>query len=184
MSEGHATKQNSLGTLAELQTSAGPVAYHRLAALDRDLTRTPLTIKVLLEAALRSEDGVAVTADDARTLARYDARDPEAREVPFTPARVLVQDFTGVPALVDLAAMRSAMARLGGDPERVNPQIPVDLVIDHSVAVDHFGSADALSQNAFLEFSRNKERYEFLHWGQQAFRTSAWCRRPAASATR
>ena len=169
MSEGHATKQNSLGTLAELQTSAGPVAYHRLAALDRDLTRTPLTIKVLLEAALRSEDGVAVTADDARTLARYDARDPEAREVPFTPARVLVQDFTGVPALVDLAAMRSAMARLGGDPERVNPQIPVDLVIDHSVAVDHFGSADALSQNAFLEFSRNKERYEFLHWGQQAF---------------
>ena len=163
------TKQNSHNTLAELQTAAGPVAYHRLAALDGDLSRTPLTIKVLLEAALRAEDGVAVTADDALTLARYDAREPEAREVPFSPARVLVQDFTGVPALVDLAAMRSAMARLGGDPERVNPQIPVDLVIDHSVAVDHFGSTDALSQNAFIEFSRNKERYEFLHWGQQAF---------------
>ena len=163
---------NSHDTLAELQTDAGTVAYHqlsRLSSIGADLSRTPLSIKILLEAALRAEDGVAVTAEDAVVLSQYDARSPAPREVPFSPARVLVQDFTGVPALVDLAALRSAMERLGGDPTRINPEIPVDLVIDHSVQVDVFGSADALQRNADLEFSRNKERYEFLHWGQRAF---------------
>jgi aconitate hydratase A / 2-methylisocitrate dehydratase len=164
---------NSFDTLAELDTGTGKARFHSLARLERagfaQVGKLPRTIKVLLEAALRGEDGLAVREEDVVKLAQYNPVEPAKVEIPFKPARVLVQDFTGVPAVVDLAALRSAMQRLGGDPSRVNPQIPVDLVIDHSVQVDAFGSADALAKNAELEFERNRERYEFLHWGQQAF---------------
>ncbi len=160
---------NSFGALSELSIAEDRFAYFALNSLERDLERMPLSIKVLLEAALRNEDGHTVTAEDVEKLAGYDAAAPARVEIPFKPARVLVQDFTGVPALVDLAALRSAMERLGGDPARVNPEVPVDLVIDHSVQVDAFGSVEALERNALLEFSRNRERYEFLHWGQRAF---------------
>jgi len=129
----------------------------------------PYSIKLLLEAVLRNCDGKIVTEEDVKNLANYDAVSPAKVEIPFNPSRVVLQDFTGVPAVVDLAAMRSAMARLGGDPEKINPLIPVDLVIDHSVQVDQFGSNAALEMNVQLEFKRNRERYEFLRWGQKAF---------------
>jgi aconitate hydratase len=167
------TQSNSFGARTELDTGSGLVRYFRLASLEESgvakISRLPFTIKVLLEAALRCEEGHQVTHDDVLKLATYDPAAPARVEVPFKPARVLVQDFTGVPALVDLAALRSAMARLGGDPDQVNPQIPVDLVIDHSVQVDEFGTTRALRRNAELEFERNRERYELLHWGQKAF---------------
>ncbi|MGH2592493.1 MAG: aconitate hydratase AcnA [Anaerolineae bacterium] len=133
------------------------------------IDRLPFSIKVLLESVLRNCDGYVVTEQDVRTLANYNAKAPAPVEVPFKVARVVMQDFTGVPAVVDLAAMRSAAKRLGGDPKKVNPLIPVDLVIDHSVQVDFFGIPDALRLNADIEFERNRERYEFLRWGQQAF---------------
>jgi aconitate hydratase len=165
--------RDSFGARSTLATSAGTAAYYRLATLEErgiaKVARLPFSIKVLLEAMLRHEDGYAVTPADVARAASYDAARPADREVPFKPARVLMQDFTGVPALVDLAAMRDAMARLGGDPARINPLIPVDLVIDHSVQVDAFGSPAALGINADREFARNRERYEFLHWGQKAF---------------
>jgi aconitate hydratase len=129
----------------------------------------PFSIKVLLENVLRHAGGGMVEPDDVKRLAAWNAEKPAEDELPFTPARVVLQDFTGVPAVVDLAAMRSAMLRLGGDPKKINPSVPVDLVIDHSVQVDSFGSADALGLNQQIEFSRNKERYEFLRWGRQAF---------------
>ena len=156
-----------------LEGAAEPTIYYRLAALEEagigHISRLPFSIKVLLEALLRQVDGFAVTEEDVRRLANWDAANPAQVELPFKPARVVLQDFTGVPGVVDLAAMRSAMARLGGDPKRVNPLIPVDLVIDHSVQVDQFGSAFALFYNAEREFERNRERYEFLKWGQQSF---------------
>jgi aconitate hydratase len=135
-----------------------------------NLSRLPFSIKVLLEAVLRNVDDFLVKEDDVAALAQWNAQAPAAREVPFKPARVILQDFTGVPAVVDLAAMRAAMKRLGGDPAKINPLVPVDLVIDHSVQVDYFGTPDALARNAAIEFERNRERYEFLRWGQQAFR--------------
>ena len=125
---------------------------------------------MLLEALLRNCDGALVTKEDVVSLAQWNAQAPAAREVPFKPARVILQDFTGVPAVVDLAAMRTAMKRLGGDATKINPLVPVDLVIDHSVQVDVFGNSSALEQNAEIEFQRNRERYEFLRWGQQAFK--------------
>ena len=131
--------------------------------------RLPYSLKILLENLLRHEDGTTVTRDDIIALASADPRKLPTREVAFTPARVLMQDFTGVPAVVDLAAMRDAMATLGGDPGKINPLIPAELVIDHSVMVDHYGTAGALNLNALLEFKRNKERYTFLRWGQSAF---------------
>lgn len=131
--------------------------------------RLPYSIRVLLESVLRNCDGFVVTEDDVKNLVSWNAAAPAKIEVPFKPARVVLQDFTGVPAVVDLAAMRSAMQRLGGNPNKINPLIPVDLVIDHSVQVDSFGRADALNRNVELEFKRNRERYEFLRWGQQAF---------------
>ena len=156
-----------------LAGSSEPIVYYRLAALEEagvgQISRLPFSIKVLLEALLRQIDGFAVTEEDVVRLANWDAANPAPVELPFKPARVVMQDFTGVPGVVDLAAMRSAMARLGGDPKRVNPLIPVDLVIDHSVQVDQFGSAFALFYNAEREFERNRERYEFLKWGQQSF---------------
>ncbi|MDC0279136.1 aconitate hydratase AcnA, partial [bacterium] len=133
------------------------------------ISQLPFSIRVLLEAVLRNCDGFTVTEEDVKNLAAWNAVAPAKQEVPFKPYRVVLQDFTGVPAVVDLAAMRSAMQRIGGDPEKINPLIPVDLVIDHSVQVDHFGSEQALPQNVEIEFQRNQERYEFLRWGQQAF---------------
>ncbi len=153
-------------------TGSGQAYLYRLSSLadqGYDIDRLPYSIKILLEGLLRNLDGTAITEDDVRRLASYDPTAPVKEEVPFTPARVLLQDFTGVPAVVDLAAMRSAMARLGGDPEEINPRVPVHLIIDHSVQVDHFGTPQALQLNADIEFDRNRERYEFLRWGQQAF---------------
>ncbi len=161
------------GARAYLPGTGEPIVYYRLAALEEaglgQISRLPFSIKILLEALLRQVDGFAVTEEDVRRLAAWDPKNPAPVELPFKPARVVMQDFTGVPAVVDLAAMRSAMARAGGDPQRVNPLIPVDLVIDHSVLVDEFGSKNALLYNAEREFERNRERYEFLKWAQSAF---------------
>ena len=145
--------------------------YYRLEKLSRlaNIDRLPFSIKVLLEALLRTADGYEVMPADVERLARWSLQMDEPFEIPFKPGRVILQDFTGVPAVVDLAAMRAAMARLGGKPSRINPIVPVDLVIDHSVQVDQFGSAYALFYNAEREFERNRERYEFLKWGQDAF---------------
>lgn len=151
----------------------GQLGIYRLSKLEKDgiapVSKLPFSIRVLLEAVLRNCDGYQVTEADVRNLANWNAAKPAELEVPFKPARVVLQDFTGVPAVVDLAAMRDAMKSLGGDPKKINPLIPVDLVIDHSVQVDYFGAADSLSKNVAVEFDRNKERYEFLRWGQQAF---------------
>ncbi|CAG0947218.1 partial aconitate hydratase, partial [Anaerolineae bacterium] len=134
-----------------------------------NLARLPFSIRILLEAALRNCDGFLVTQDDVKRLAAWDAKNPAPVEIPFMPARVIMQDFTGVPCVVDLAAMRDAVKRLGKNAKKINPLVPVDLVIDHSVLVDFFGSKDALQKNAELEFERNRERYEFLRWGSQTF---------------
>ena len=151
----------------------GRLGIYRLSKLEEmGLTKVaalPYSIRVLLESVLRNCDGYVVTEQDVIKLAGWEAPDPAEVEIPFTPARVVLQDFTGVPAVVDLAAMRAAMARVGGDPKRINPLVPVDLVIDHSVQVDYFGTAQALDLNIELEFARNRERYEFLRWGQKAF---------------
>jgi aconitate hydratase len=156
-----------------LATDSGRAVIYRLENLEKSglgrISRLPFSIKVLLESLLRNCDGALVTEQDVAALAGWKARSPAAQEVPFKPARVILQDFTGVPAIVDLAAMRSAMKRLGGNPAKINPLAPVDLVIDHSVQVDFFGSPQALERNAEIEFQRNRERYEFLRWGQRAF---------------
>jgi aconitate hydratase len=163
----------SLGGRATLALSAGSVTYYRLAELERSgLTRLdhlPFSIRILLEAALRRLNGREVVEQDVLALAGWQPRDLSRPNVPFQPARIVMQDFTGVPALVDLAAMRAALARSGGDPERINPRVPVDLVVDHSVQVDFFASPDALRRNADLEFHRNRERYQFLRWAQRSF---------------
>ncbi len=135
-----------------------------------DLSRLPFSLKILIENLLRHEDGISVAKDDIEALAAWDPAAEPSVEIAFTPSRVLLQDFTGVPAVVDLAAMRDAMRDLGGDPEKINPLSPVELVIDHSVQVDRFASPDALARNTEIEFARNQERYAFLRWGQQAFR--------------
>ncbi len=148
--------------------------YYRLDALEKagltELRRLPFSIRVLLEAALRQCNEREITQEDVRNIAAWKPVDPSRPGIPFLPARVIMQDFTGVPAVVDLAAMRAAVARLGGDPKVINPLVPVDLVIDHSVQVDFFATPDALLRNAEVEFQRNQERYRFLKWGQQAFR--------------
>jgi aconitate hydratase len=168
-------KRDAFGSRGTLESGPQTYTVHRLKALaDRGLApgldHMPFSIKVLLEACLRNLDDELVTEDDVRRLAGWNAAAPEAVELPFMPARVILQDFTGVPAVVDLASMRSAVERLGGDARRINPLVPVDLVVDHSVQVDVFGRPDALQRNAELEFERNRERYEFLRWGQKAFR--------------
>ena len=133
------------------------------------ISRLPVSLRLVLESLARNVDGHRVTEDDVRALARWEPRAERTREVPFVVARVLLQDFTGVPLLVDLAAMRAAVARLGKDPLLVQPLVPVDLVVDHSIQVDAFASPDALRHNMELEFDRNLARYEFLKWGTQAF---------------
>jgi len=167
-------KADVFGARGTIETSHGKVVLYRLSALGKaglapGLERMPFSIKVLLEAVLRCLDGELVTETDVRNLARWNAPAPADVELPFMPARVVLQDFTGVPSVVDLAAMRAAVKRLGGDPRKINPLVPVDLVIDHSVQVDYFGSVEALKKNAEIEFDRNRERYEFLRWGQKAF---------------
>ncbi|MDG2020874.1 MAG: aconitate hydratase AcnA [Phycisphaerales bacterium] len=156
---------------ASLSTDEGDRTIYRLDALASlgDIDRLPLSIKVLLESCLRNCDGRVVTEDHVKALAAYDATNVGETEIAFTPGRVVLQDFTGVPCVVDLAAMRDAMKSLGGDPSKVNPLVPCDLVIDHSVQVDEFNSGVALTVNAEKEFERNGERYEFLKWGQQGF---------------
>ena len=170
-----ALKKDPFSARDTFDTGSGTAGIYRLSVLeDAGLTKIaelPFSIRVLLESLLRNCDGYVVTEDDVKNLANWAASrgvDTDV-EVPFKPARVVLQDFTGVPAVVDLAAMRSAMQRLGGDPNKINPLVPADLVIDHSVQVDHFASDDALDLNIELEFSRNQERYEFLRWGQDAF---------------
>src|SRR5919199_5133205 len=153
---------------ATLQTAGGPVTYYRLATL-QGIERLPITVKVFLENLLRNAGNGVVRDSEIEALSRWKPTGSAEGEFPFYPARVLMQDFTGVPAAVDLAAMRSAMARLGGDPRRINPLVPVDLVIDHSVQVDYFGSADAFEMNVAREYERNLERYALLRWTQQAF---------------
>ena len=162
--------KNSFGAAAKLRAGANEYEIFRLGALEQKgvgaVSRLPFSTKILLENLLRHEDGRRVTGEDIQFVARGTAGD---KEINFMPARVLLQDFTGVPAVVDLAAMRDALGVLGADPKRANPLLPADLVIDHSVQVDHFGSADSFQLNAMLEFQRNKERYVLLRWGQTAF---------------
>jgi aconitate hydratase len=166
------TGQDSLRTRSTLQAGSATVAYYSLAKAAEqlgDISRLPFSMKVLLENLLRFEDGVTVTRDDLQAMVDWQKDRTIAREIQYRPARVLMQDFTGVPAVVDLAAMRDAMKALGGDPQKINPLVPVNLVIDHSVMVDEFGNPKAFGKNVELEYARNGERYEFLKWGAQAF---------------
>src|SRR5262245_2146104 len=169
----NAPLRDAFGVRQPLATPTGSVHVYRLDALTQqlgvDLHRLPFSIRVLLEAALRNCDDYQVTQDDVKRLARWQATGAEPVELPFKPARVILQDLTGVPCVVDLAAMREAVKRMGADPKKINPLVPVDRVIDHSVQVDMFGNGMALEKNAEIEFQRNRERFEFLRWGQKAF---------------
>ena len=168
------TTLNTFGARTEIRSGGQSVQIYSLPALEKagfpGVSRLPYSMKILLENLLRREDNTFVKADDIRAVAQWKATAALEQEISFKPARVLLQDFTGVPCVVDLAAMRDAIISLGGNPDHVNPLQPVELVIDHSVQVDYFGRQDAFSLNAELEFSRNRERYAFLRWGQQAFR--------------
>ncbi|MBT6322497.1 MAG: aconitate hydratase AcnA [Anaerolineae bacterium] len=164
--------QDKFNARDTLKTSGGEYVFYRLDALEKaglvDLKKLPFSIRVLLESALRQMDGKSITDEDVKRIAAW-TPNGERPGIPFKPSRVVMQDFTGVPAVVDLAAIRSAVDRLGGDASNVNPLVPVDLIIDHSVQVDFFGTPDALQRNTEIEYQRNKERYEFLKWGQEAF---------------
>ncbi|HEX2645115.1 MAG TPA: aconitate hydratase AcnA, partial [Thermoanaerobaculia bacterium] len=164
--------EDRFGSRSTFNVGGRELHLARLDALEKQglsLTRLPYALRILLENLLRREDGVVVQAEEIEALARWDPKAEPSREIAFMPARVLLQDFTGVPAVVDLAAMRDAMAAMGGDPRKINPLQPVELVIDHSVQVDEYGSAAAFLINAEKEFERNRERYAFLRWGQKAF---------------
>jgi len=166
---------DSFASRSTLRVGSKEYEIYRLDVLEKaglKIERMPYSLRILLENLLRNE-GKSVSADDIRALANWDPKAAPSKEIAFMPARVLMQDFTGVPAVVDLAAMRDAMKSLGGDPTRINPLLPAELVIDHSVQVDEFGTQHSLEINADLEFSRNRERYEFLRWGQSAFRNLA-----------
>src|SRR5699024_8828850 len=147
--------------------------YYDLKALEEagigKISRLPFSIRVLLESVLRQYDGKVIHEDHVKGLAKWREKGEVAGDVPFKPSRVILQDFTGVPAVVDLASLRKAMVDMGGDPDAINPEVPVDLVIDHSVQVDQYGTHAALEANMDLEFERNEERYSFLHWAQKAF---------------
>ncbi len=165
-----------MDTVRTFTTGSGSEGkFYSLPALAEEgigtISRLPVSIRIVLESVMRNSDGVKVTEDDVRNLADWNAKKPAPEEIPFIVARIVLQDFTGVPLLVDLAAMRSAVDRLGRDPGMIEPLVPVDLVVDHSVQVDFAGSAEALQRNLEMEFKRNRERYEFLKWGQQAFNT-------------
>src|SRR5215469_6714599 len=159
---------NSFGSRASLDVAGTSYQIHRLDAVS-GASDLPYSLKILLENLLRNEDGLNITADHVTALAQWDPRAEPDTEIQFTPARVILQDLTGVPAVVDLAAMREAMQALGGDAAKINPLIPAELVIDHSVVADVFGRPDAFDRNVELEFQRNSERFQFLRWGQQAF---------------
>src|SRR6187551_1156256 len=163
---------NSFDARATLRVGDRDHEIFRLDALQSrfDVARLPFSLKILLENLLRTEGNGSVTAEDVEALASWDAKAEPSKEIAFTPARVVMQDFTGVPAVVDLAAMRDAMADLGGDPAKVNPLVPADLVIDHSVQVDAWGGAGAFAFNVGREYQRNGERYQLLRWSQTAFR--------------
>src|SRR4030095_12657132 len=166
------TGQDSLKTRSTLEAGGESYFYYSLekaAEALGDISRLPFSMKVLLENLLRFEDGVTVTRDDLQCMVAWLKERRISREIQYRPARVLMQDFTGVPAVVDLAAMRDAMKQLGGDPQKINPLVPVHLVIDHSVMVDEFGTPKSFAKNVELEYARNGERYEFLKWGSQAF---------------
>jgi aconitate hydratase len=167
----HKRSNPFFGARTRIDTPNGPALYYRLSYLGdmASLQRLPYSIRVLLEALLRQCDGFQITEDDVHSLAQWNPKAPLAREIPFKPARVLLQDLTGVPCLVDLAAMRDAAESLGGDAGSIQPQIPVDLVMDHSIQVDYYGSQDALPLNMGIELERSRERYAFIHWGQKAF---------------
>ena len=162
---------NSFNALQSFSHDGRDWEFFNIQALEEQfgVSRLPFSLKVLLENLLRHEDGVSVRAADIEALATWDAAAEPSKEIAFSPARVVMQDFTGVPAVVDLAAMRDAMAALGGDPAKINPLVPAELVIDHSVQVDSFGLAGSFARNTELEYERNKERYTFLRWGQGAF---------------
>src|SRR5688500_13623194 len=165
--------KNSFGARSRLRVGNADFEIYRIDALDHagiNTHRLPFSMRVLLENLLRNEDARSVDRDDIQFLAKWDPTAMPSQEIAFTPARVLLQDFTGVPAVVDLASMRDAMKRMGGDPTLINPLQPVELVIDHSVQVDEFGSPRAFDINTDLEYERNRERYAFLRWGQSAFR--------------
>ena len=161
------------GIKEEIDIDGKKVVIYRLDQLEKlglgKISRLPNSIKILLEAVVRQIDGKLVTEDDVRALAQWNPNQLLEKEIPYIPARIILQDLTGVPAIVDLAAMRSAMQRLGGDPAKINPLIPADLVIDHSVQVDYFGTSDARAMNEKKEFERNQERYTLLRWAQKAF---------------
>lgn len=161
------------GAKTLLETKSGRVNIFSLSSLEKregvDIKRLPFSLRILLEALLRKCDGKTVREDDVMALAGWKEKESSRKEIPFMPSRVVLQDFTGVPSLVDLAAMRSAMNRMGANPKRITPTIPVDLVVDHSIQVDHYGTAESLEFNTEMEFKRNMERYQFLHWGQSAF---------------
>ncbi|MCB1569036.1 MAG: aconitate hydratase, partial [Xanthomonadales bacterium] len=161
---------DSFATHKTLDVGSQRYTYASLPELGKrfDVARLPFSMKILLENLLRHEDGVNVTAKEIEAVATWEPKKESDTEIAFLPARVLLQDFTGVPCVVDLAAMRDAMKALGGDPNKINPLAPVELVIDHSVQVDVFGMAGALARNAEIEFERNHERYAFLRWGQKA----------------
>ncbi len=166
------TLKDTFGSRGTLEVGGTSYRIARLDALEKrgfSLARLPYATKILLENLLRREDGAVVSAADVEAIASWDPKAEPDREIAYMPARVILQDFTGVPAVVDLAAMRDAMVRMGGDPKKINPRVPVDLVIDHSVQVDHFGTDDAFAQNVGIEFNRNRERYSFLRWGSTAF---------------
>ncbi len=178
---------NSFGSRATLRVQDRSYDMFRLDTLAKagmDIARLPFSMRILLENLLRTEDGVSVRREDIEAVARWDAKATPSHEIAFMPARVLMQDFTGVPAVVDLASMRDAMQTLGGDPGKINPLLPAELVIDHSVQVDAFGTAQAFQENAVLELERNRERYAFLRWGQIAFRNFAVVPPTPGSATR
>ena len=164
--------ENSFQSRATITAGGKKFTIHRLDAVEKvfpQAARLPFSLKILLENLLRTEDGVSVRKQDIEALAKWDAKATPDTEIAFTPARVLLQDFTGVPCVVDLAAMRDAMKKLGGHADQINPLQPVELVIDHSVQVDEFGHPRADEENADIEFARNVERYRFLKWGQVAF---------------
>ena len=167
---------DEFNTLQKFDAGNGRIGFfYSLPTLEKQgiglVSRLPVSIRIVLESVLRNCDGQKVRREDVETLANWNAKKPANEEIPFVVARIVLQDFTGVPLVVDLAAMRSAVKRLGGDPKIIEPLVPVDLVVDHSVQVDFFGSAAALRLNLEMEFKRNRERYQFLKWGQQAFKT-------------
>ena len=163
-----AASVNSFGAKGQLEVGDASYTIFRLAAVDGSAT-LPYSLKVLLENLLRTEDGANITAEHIRAIGNWDENADPDTEIQFTPARVVMQDFTGVPCVVDLATMREAVVALGGDPSKINPLAPAELVIDHSVQIDVFGNAGAFEKNVELEYTRNRERYQFLRWGQTAF---------------